>query len=86
MRWLGGPYEVLNDFCGLEWGRADANDVKWTAPDDGEQVVLWNKAESQWLLCPKGWWIIRGVRGEYYPCKPDIFAMTYEPAETTETA
>lgn len=24
-------------------------------------------------------WIIRGVVGEYYPCKPDIFAQTYEP-------
>ena len=23
-------------------------------------------------------WIIRGVKGEYYPCKPDIFALTYE--------
>ena len=28
----------------------------------------------------KGDWIIRGVKGEYYPCKPDIFAATYEPA------
>lgn len=25
-------------------------------------------------------WIIRGVAGEYYPCKPDIFEATYEPA------
>ena len=25
-------------------------------------------------------WVIRGVKGELYPCKPDIFAMTYEPA------
>ena len=25
-------------------------------------------------------WIIRGVKGELYPCKPDIFAATYEPA------
>jgi hypothetical protein len=24
-------------------------------------------------------WIIKGVRGEFYPCKPDIFAATYEP-------
>ena len=24
-------------------------------------------------------WIIRGVKGEVYPCKPDVFAMTYEP-------
>ena len=26
-------------------------------------------------------WIIRGVKGEFYPCKPDIFAATYEPAD-----
>jgi len=29
-------------------------------------------------VCPADW-IITGVKGEYYPCKPDIFAMTYEP-------
>lgn len=28
-----------------------------------------------------GDWIIRGVHGEYYPCKPEIFAATYEAAE-----
>lgn len=27
-----------------------------------------------------GDWIITGVKGEKYPCKPDIFAATYEPA------
>jgi hypothetical protein len=27
-----------------------------------------------------GDWIIRGVQGELYPCKADIFAATYEPA------
>ena len=27
-----------------------------------------------------GDWIIRGVKGEFYPCKPDIFAATYEAA------
>jgi hypothetical protein len=27
-----------------------------------------------------GDWIIQGVKGELYPCKPDIFATTYEPA------
>jgi hypothetical protein len=31
-------------------------------------------------VCP-GDWIITGVKGERYPCKPDIFADTYEPAE-----
>lgn len=30
-----------------------------------------------------GWrdWIIRGVKGEFYPCKPDIFEATYEQDE-----
>lgn len=28
-----------------------------------------------------GDWIIQGVQGELYPCKPDIFEATYEPAE-----
>lgn len=27
-----------------------------------------------------GDWIITGVKGERYPCKPDIFEATYEPA------
>ncbi len=26
-----------------------------------------------------GDWIIQGVQGEFYPCKPDIFEATYEP-------
>lgn len=28
-----------------------------------------------------GDWIIRGVQGEFYPCKPDIFEQTYEPVK-----
>lgn len=32
------------------------------------------------MYLTKGDWIIRGVADEYYPCKPDIFEQTYEPA------
>ena len=28
-----------------------------------------------------GDWIIKGVKGEFYPCKPDIFEQTYERVE-----
>jgi len=31
------------------------------------------------MLAVAGDWIIRGVKGEFYPCKPDIFEATYEP-------
>lgn len=30
------------------------------------------------MKADKGDWIIRGVKGELYPCKPDVFEMTYE--------
>lgn len=33
------------------------------------------------MIANPGDWIIRGVKGEIYPCKPDIFAATYESAE-----
>jgi hypothetical protein len=31
-----------------------------------------------------GDWIIRGIRGEFYPCKPDIFEATYEAVEDAQ--
>lgn len=33
--------------------------------------------EGGHIVCP-GDWIIKGVNGEFYPCKPDIFEKTYE--------
>lgn len=33
--------------------------------------------EGGHVVCP-GDWIITGIKGEHYPCKPDIFAETYE--------
>lgn len=35
------------------------------------------------LLVSDGDWIIRGIKGELYPCKPDIFEATHEPLETS---
>lgn len=33
------------------------------------------------MLAERDDWIIRGVQGELYPCKPDIFEATYEPVD-----
>jgi len=38
------------------------------------------------MTAKKGDWIIRGVQGEIYPCKPDIFEATYEPASIPATS
>jgi len=37
------------------------------------------KTLENWIEVTPGDWIITGVKGEHYPCKPDIFEKTYEP-------
>lgn len=36
------------------------------------------------MLAVAGDWIIRGVKGEFYPCKPDIFEATYEAVDDAD--
>ena len=52
--------------------------VRWDTDDGG--VLTVSTLEGDLKVNP-GEWIIRGVKGELYPCKPDIFAQTYELAE-----
>jgi hypothetical protein len=47
-------------------------------PEDGTMLV--DTLEGSMIARP-GDWIIRGIKGELYPCKPDIFAATYDPVE-----
>jgi hypothetical protein len=64
--------------------------IQWFRMGDHPKVTLW-KDGTGWIktlegghIVTPGDWIIRGVAGEFYPCKPDIFAMTYEPATGKE--
>lgn len=47
----------------------------------GEDEVLRIETLEGIMRAQKGDWIIKGVKGEIYPCKPDIFAQTYEAVE-----
>lgn len=48
--------------------------------DHSDQPWLIATLEGTMEASP-GDWIIRGVQGEFYPCKPDIFEATYEKVE-----
>lgn len=50
---------------------------KWINPIDGSDMLIIGTLEGDHFASP-GDWIIRGVKGELYPCKPDIFEATYE--------
>jgi hypothetical protein len=48
---------------------------------DGEEVISMAIVTLEGEMeVADGDWIIKGVKGEFYPCKPDIFEATYEPA------
>jgi hypothetical protein len=46
---------------------------------DGKPVIRIQTLEGV-MEVTDGDWVIKGVNGEFYPCKPDVFAKTYEPA------
>lgn len=64
--------ELLADWC-----RGKLRGVLLQAEDRCIQIeTLEGEMEASF-----GDWIIKGVKGEFYPCKPDIFELTYERVE-----
>ena len=53
-----------------------------TYPSQGIIKILTLEGE---MIASIGDWIIKGVKGEFYPCKPDIFEATYEEVLDDET-
>ncbi len=46
----------------------------------GDHYLIRTGGPNSGVQVNPGDWIITGVKGEKYPCKPDIFEVTYEPA------
>jgi hypothetical protein len=71
-RWTGGPDQDDDPVWVVE--KIKSGDV-WFA-----RGGLHIKTLEGVMRAEAGDWIIKGVKGEVYPCKPDIFEATYEPA------
>src|SRR5262245_34183747 len=79
IRYLGEPGPIL-DWLKVE----ELSTVAWKPDTDPQnRYVLISTLEGV-MTCSYGDWIIRGVKGELYPCKHDIFEMTYELADEKE--
>lgn len=70
--WLCSAWNKQHDQPGALW--------PIDFPDsDGKDALQITTLEGQLTVTP-GDYIIQGVQGEIYPCKPDIFVETYDPA------
>lgn len=60
-----------------------AEDIKSFIPEDiliyksSEDYFYIKTLEGEMLILPKDY-VIKGIKGEFYPCKEDIFLQTYE--------
>jgi hypothetical protein len=69
VRWMTDNYNEVVNFVG----------EKMSPLGNGRDLAI-HTLEGDMRCLPFDW-IIRGVKGEFYPCKPDIFEATYEPVE-----
>ena len=86
--WTGGNHRVMNNFLSVD---DDANSKPLAmgnknyyidhAKVDGGLIIKTLEGEH---IASIGDWIIKGVNGEFYPCKPDIFVKTYELVSQSE--
>lgn len=58
-----------------QWADSFGDEIRWSIDKYGVHIPTMEGV----MLANWGDWIIRGVAGEFYPCKPDIFDQTYEP-------
>ena len=61
----------------LSWITECLGEAKAYVHPNGEVDILIWTLEGEMRATQKDW-IIRGIQGEFYPCKPDIFAESYE--------
>lgn len=68
-QWLGTNADEMHAFIGAA--------MSWHPIDKSLRI---HTAEGI-MLANGGDWIIKGIKGEFYPCKPDIFQATYDPVD-----
>ena len=77
VQWTGLNLEEIKYFVG-ESLQYDIIDTAWEVGKGAPHVNMIIKTLEGNHTCTKGDYIIKGVHGEFYPCKPDIFEETYE--------
>jgi len=82
LKWTtwGELCDFLGDIISEENPRRNTSEYSDTCGEEGPYIELTIPTLEGDHTAKHGDWIIKGVKGEFYPCKPDIFAATYEPA------
>ena len=77
IQWTGLNLEEIKSFVG-ESLQYEIIDTAWQVGKGAPRVHMVIKTLEGDHICTEGDFIIKGVNGEFYPCKPDIFEKTYQ--------
>ena len=76
-------YDEVERFVGVNsFNRAYTNEVDFIRKENPIGIHI--KTLEGTIIASNGDYVIKGVAGEFYPCKPDIFAETYDKVEYGE--
>lgn len=78
MKWSGDYYR--GDFNQIIFWKCleDSLGTSKDAPCSNDDHILGIRTTEGVMECKPGWYVIKGVEGEFYPCSPSVFAATYE--------
>ena len=77
VQWTGLNLEEIKAFVGKSL-IYDIIDTAWEVGKGRPRVFMKIKTLEDDMIASEGDYIIKGISGEFYPCKPDIFKATYE--------
>lgn len=81
IQWTGGNGPAVLAFAGGHFATVDPED----RGDDAERTAeVFDVLHGTWVGLRDGQWVIRGVKGELYPCDAEVLAETYEPVADAE--
>jgi hypothetical protein len=75
LQWTGSNAEQMTAFAGPHFALVSPQD---RAEDPERTAAVWDKLHSTWIGMHDGQWLIKGIRGEFYPHDESAFPEVYD--------
>lgn len=87
MQWTGTNEQAIRDFVGNQMLQVSRPPTRFEHDHNltDDMINIFIPTLEDEMRADRYDYIIKGIKGEFYPCKPDIFHSTYEPVETNKT-
>lgn len=68
----------------LGWVLQRGGKIDYFSVAENGRVKLYNSLEDQFINLPEGHYVVCGLKGEFYPCEPEVLRLKYDVKETDD--